>query len=74
MSTNIFPGEGGREGGQKPPLGGLLLTCDAHFRTQTCYSGQKSCVKIWFELVEIRGMLSLRGAEHPLLGWGGGVA
>ena len=51
----------GGEGGQKPPLGELHLTCDAHFRTRTCYSSQKSSVKIWFGLVEIEGMLSLRG-------------
>ena len=56
-------------GGQKPHLGvGLHLTCDAHFRTWMSYSGQKSCVKIWFGLVEIGGMLILRGAEDPLLG------
>ena len=28
------------------------MTCDAHFRTRISYSGQKSCVKIWFGLVE----------------------
>ena len=37
--------------------GGLHLTCDAHFRTRMRYSSQKSCVKIWFGLVEIGGML-----------------
>ena len=57
-----FPGE------QKSPWGGLKLTCDAHFRTRACYSSQKSCVKIWFGLAEIRGMLSLMGAEDPLFG------
>ena len=38
------------------------------------YSSQKSCVKIWFGLVEIGGMLILQGmgAEAPYL-WGGGV-
>ena len=56
-------------GGRNPLLEGLHVTCDAHFRTWTCYSNQKSCVKIWFELVEIGGMLSLRGAEDPVLGW-----
>ena len=64
VSTNIFPWGGGRN----PLLGGLHLTCDAHIRTQIKYSSQKSCVKIWFGLVEIVGMLMLRGAEDPLLG------
>ena len=32
------------------------------------YSRQNSCVEIWFGLVEIGGMLILRGAEDPLLG------
>ena len=67
MSTNIFLGEGGRN----PQLGGLLLTCDAHFQTRMSYSSQKSCKKIWFGLVEIGGMLILMGAEDPLLGGGG---
>ena len=58
MSTNIFPGVGG----------GLHLTCDAHFRTWMRYSSQKLCVKICFGLVEMGGMLILRGAEDPLLG------
>ena len=45
------------------------MTCNAHFRTWLSYSSQKSCVEIWFGLVEIRGMLILRGAEEdPLLG------
>ena len=39
----------------------LHLTCDAHFRTWMSYSSQKSCVKIWFGLVEIGGMLIFRG-------------
>ena len=47
-------------------LGGLHLTCDAKFRTRVSYSSQKSCVKIWFGLVEIGGMLILRRAEDPL--------
>ena len=28
------------------------MNCDAHFRTWSSYSCQKSCVKIWFGLVE----------------------
>ena len=61
-------------GGQKPSItgaynsGGLHLTCDANFQTKMSYSSQKSCVKIWFGLVETGGMLMLRGAEDPLLG------
>ena len=54
---------------QKPPImGGLRLTCDAHFRTRMSYSSQKSYVKIWFGLVEIGGMLIFRG----WVGGGGG--
>ena len=45
--------------------GGLHLTCDTHFQARMSYSSQKSCVKIWFGLVEIGGMLMLRGAEAP---------
>ena len=53
--------------GQKPSIrGGLHLTCDAHFRIQMSYSCQKSCVKIWFGLVEIGGMLILRGVTCDL--------
>ena len=68
MSTNVWRGGGG--GGAETPIWGgrLHLTCDAHFRTRMCYSFQKSYVKIWFGLAEIGGMLSLRGAEDPLLG------
>ena len=44
-----FPGGGGRG---NPLLGGLHVTCNAHFRTLPSYSSQKSCVKIWFGLVE----------------------
>ena len=55
-------------GGQKPPLWRLPLTCDAHFLTRMHYSSQKSYVKILFGLVEIGGMLSLRGVEDTLLG------
>ena len=40
------------QGGRRPLLGGLHVTCDAHFRTWPSYSSQKSCVKIWFRLVE----------------------
>ena len=57
VSTNIFLW------GRNPLLGGLHLTCDAHFWTRMSYSSQKSCVEIWFGLVEIRGKLILRGAE-----------
>ena len=28
------------------------MTCDVHFRTRISYSNQRSCVKIWFGLVE----------------------
>ena len=44
--------------GHKSPIRGgeLNLTFDAHFRTRMSYSSQKSCVKIWFGLVENRGM------------------
>ena len=64
VSTNIFLW------GRNPLLGGLHLTCDAHFWTRMSYSSQKSCVEIWFGLVEIGGMLILRGVEDPLLGGG----
>ena len=59
---------GGGGGQQKPPIRrGLHLTCDAHFRTRISYSSQKSCVKIWFRLVEI-GMLIFsvgKGGQKP---------
>ena len=45
-------GGGGVGGGQKTPIRGLHMTCDAHFRTWPSYSSQKSCVKIWLGLVE----------------------
>ena len=52
--------------------GGLHLTCDAHFRTRMSYFSQKSCVKIWFGLVENRSMLIFfgggGGGRSPLLG------
>ena len=41
--------------------GGLHLTCHTHFRTLLTYSSQKSCMKIWFGLVDIGGMLIFRG-------------
>ena len=50
-------------GGHKPPLGRLHLTCDAHFQTRMSCSSQKSCMKIWFGLVEIGDMLILRRVE-----------
>ena len=57
-------------GGQKSPLGRLHLTCDAHFRTRMSYSSQKSCVKIWFGLVEIGCMLIFGGGgqKPPISG------
>ena len=56
----IFWGWGGC---RNPLLGGSHLTCDTHFRTRLSYSRQKSCVKIWYDLVEIRSMLIFRGVE-----------
>ena len=51
---------GGR--GQKSPIRrGLHLTCDYNFRTRLSYSSQKSCLKIWFGLVEIEGILIFGG-------------
>ena len=59
---------------QKSPIrgGGLHLTFDAHFRTRMSYSSQKSCVKIWLGLVEIRGRLCKIsvGGEPPIKGGG----
>ena len=43
-------------GSRNTLLGGLHLTFDVHFRTWMSYSGEKSCVKIWFGLVEIGGV------------------
>ena len=40
------------QGGRSSLLGGLHVACNAHFRTRISYSSQKSCVKIWFGLVE----------------------
>ena len=39
------------------------MTCDAYFRTWLSYSSQKSCVKIWFGLVE--PFKSYRVHKHP---------
>ena len=39
-------------GAEAPYYGGLHVTYNAHFQTQISYSSQKSCVKIWFGLVE----------------------
>ena len=47
-----FSGVGGGVGGRNALLGGLHVTCNAHFRTWPNYSSQKSCVKIWFGLAE----------------------
>ena len=52
-------------GGEKTPIRGVTFDCDAHFRTRMSYSSQKSCVKSLFGLVEIGGMLILRGPETP---------
>ena len=62
----IFRGGGG---GRNPLLGGLHVTCSAHFRTWLSYSSQKSCVKIWFGLVE--PFKSYRTHKH-FPGGGGG--
>ena len=63
-------------GGKKPPIRGLHVTCDAHFRTWPSYFSQKSCVKIWFRLVEpfksyrgnIKKKKKIPGCRNPLLG------
>ena len=63
----------GGVGGRNPQLRGLHVTCDAHFRTWQSYFSQKSCVKIWFGLVEpfksyrVRKHFSV-GVINPLLG------
>ena len=51
------------------------MTCDAHFQTQISYSNQKSCVKIWFGLVEPFKSyhLNFPWGQRPAIG-GGGVA
>ena len=43
-------------GGRNPLLGVVTFEFDAQFQTRMSYSSQKSCVKIWFGLVQIRGM------------------
>ena len=63
--TNIPPKNKKSQMQLNPRLGGLHVTCNAHFRTRMSYSRQKSCVKIWFGLVEIGGMWIFRGAEAP---------
>ena len=63
VSTNIFLW------GRLPLLGGSHLNCDAHFWTRMSYSSQNSCVEIWFGLVEIGGMLILRGAVRGGYMW-----
>ena len=62
-----FPGGGG----QKPPIRGLHVTCDAHFRTWPSYSCQKSCVIIWFRLVEPFKCFHVH-KHFSWWGWGGG--
>ena len=47
------------------------MTCDAYFQTRISYFSQKSCVKIWFGLVEPFQELSCEfslGAETPYQG------
>ena len=52
-------------GGRNPLLGGAYIwPVMPIFLTRMSYSSQKSCMEIWFGLVEIRGMLILRGALH----------
>ena len=53
VSTNIFPG-----GGQKPPI--REITFDLWCPFSNSDELFQSCVKIWFGLVEIGGMLMLR--------------
>ena len=65
VSTNIF------SGGRNPLLGGYIWPVMPIFELEWAIP-VKSCVKICFGLVEIRGMLILRGAENPLLREGGG--
>ena len=59
------------QGGRIPLLGGLHVTCNAHFRTRISYSSQKSCVKIWFGLVEPFKSYHLNfpwGQKPPIMG------
>ena len=60
-------------GGKSLLLGGLHVTCDAHFQTQMSFSSQKPCVKIWFGLIEPSKSYHLNfpwggGGRNPLLG------
>ena len=58
--------------GRSPLLEGLHVTCYAHFRSWMSYSIQKSCVKIWFRLIEPFKSFHLNfflvGCRNPLLG------
>ena len=57
-------------GWQKPPIrGGYIWPVMSIFELGWAISVKKSCVKICFGLVEIGGMLILRGRKTPL--WGG---
>ena len=51
LKLEVFEFSGGG-GGQKPPIRGLHVTCNARFWTWPSYLNQKSCVKIWFRLVK----------------------
>ena len=72
LSFEFSRGEGG--GGQKPLLGGLHMTCDAHFRSWLSYSSQKSYMEIWFRLTEpfksyrVHKPFCRGGGKNPLLG------
>ena len=57
------------EGAETSIRGGLHLTRDAHFRTRMSYSSQKSCVRIWFRLVE---PFKNNHLNYPVGGGGGG--
>ena len=58
-------------GGRNPILGGLHVTCNAHFRTWPSYSSQKSYVKIWLGFVlpfkSYRVHKHFSGGRNPLL-------
>ena len=42
------------------------MTCNAHFRTRISYSSQKSCLKIWFGLVEpFKSYLNFPWGQKP---------
>ena len=69
---DIWISRGG--GGRRPPIRGLHVTCDAHFRTRMCYFSQKSWVKIWLGFVELFKSYHLNfsvGGGDPYLGGGG---